>query len=225
MSEEKCIINLATGHYVNGQERLRKSLATVSFFGRFMGVTSEAAVNAPSHRDNPYAFKIYAFRQVLESGRTQILWLDASVWAITPLDTIFEKMATDGYIMQDAGHWVGRWSNDRCLEYFGITRDEAMKMPMIGNAGFLGLNFNNEVAKEFFSKWEAAMEAGIFKGEWTNDNKTESQDPRCTGHRHDMSCSSIIANQMGLIRQNGQEFLNYGTEPLNDSVCLLAQGM
>ena len=68
----------------------------------------------------------------------------------------------------------------------GISRDEANQMPMF-SAGFTGLDFANPIAVEFFDKWKQSMLDGQFLGEWSN-------------HRHDMTCASIIANKMGLLK-------------------------
>jgi len=102
-----------------------------------------------------------------------------------------------------------------------------MNMMMYGNAGFLGLDFNNEIACKFFDKWKESMFAGIFKGEWTNNTKSESQDERCLGHRHDMVCGSIIANQLGMKYVSGNEWLTYQpphVPPKNDKIVFKALG-
>lgn len=208
----KCIINLATGRYIVGQERLKDSLTNVGYTGEFLGWTSESQIGAPLHQHNPYAFKIHAFREAERQGHRFIMWLDASVWAIKDVQPIFDHIEEHGYIMQYAGHNCGDWTNDNCLDYFGVTREEAKKMLMYGNAGFLGLDLWDTRASTFLRSWEKAMLAGTFKGEWSN-------------HRHDMCTGSIIANKLNMDYQNGEEWLNYGTEPLSDKVYLLAQGV
>jgi hypothetical protein len=101
-------------------------------------------------------------------------------------------------------------------------------MLMYGNAGLLGLNFENEIAIEFFNKWHQASKDGIFIGKWNNNDKTESEDERCKGHRHDMTCGSIIANQLKMKYHSGQNILMYGApedEPLNETIVFKAQGI
>ena len=195
----KAIINFASGRYVKGQERLRESLLKVGFDGEYLSWTTEESIGSPLHKDNPYAFKIYCFEQALNAGHTKILWVDASIWAIKPVDPIWECVDRLGYMKQYAGHLCGTWSSDKQLEYFGITRDEAMNLEMHGNGGFFALDFENEKAKEFFKRWKQAFVDGMFKGSWNNDNNCESTDPRCKGTRHDRICGNIIANQLNLV--------------------------
>jgi len=129
---------------------------------------------------------------------------------------------------QYAGHLCGTWANDRCLEYFGITRDEAMELPMHGNGGFFALDFDTEIAQQFFLRWRQAMLDGIFKGAWNNDNNCESTDPRCKGHRHDMICGSIIANQLKMSALPKDLLMAYVGEPYGEApetVVMLAQGI
>lgn len=224
----KAIINFATGHYIKGQDRLRKSLTDVGFDGDFMGWNHEDQIGSPLHKNNPYAFKVYAFERAIDKGYKKILWVDASIWAVKPLDPIWDCLDERGYVKQYAGHLVGTWANDASLAHFGITRDEAMKMEMHGNGGFFALDFDIPIAKEFFEKWKAAMLAGMFMGAWTNKHMSESQDSRCQGHRHDMTCGSIIANQLDM-KAYPKDLLmayvgdGYGTPP--ESAVMYAQGM
>lgn len=228
----KCIISFAnsTNNYMRGLARLSESLRN-NFDGDFLGFVGEATCGAPAHADNPYAFKIYCWLKAIEAGYTHILWLDSSCFAVAPLDRIFNDIATKGFAVQDSGHWLGHWSNDRALNYFGITRDKAMDIRMIGNAGFLGLDIHSSFGHDFFSKWKRSMDDGIFHGAWTNDNKTESQDERCRGNRHDMTCSSAIFYKMGFgigDMYGGEEVLQYAglyDKILNETIVLKAQGL
>lgn len=213
-----CVVNFANerGNYIKGQQRLVKSLMDTKWQGSILCFQSEEQLeNCPNHLDNPYAFKIYAIYEAVMRGFNKILFIDASVWAIKPIDEIFEVIDSEGYIMQEAGHMVGNWCNESTLNYFNLTREEALKMPMYGNAGFLGLNFDFQIAREFFSQWTESMQAGCFKGLWSD-------------HRHDMTCGSIIANRLGMKYKSGHSYLQYAApedRPLNETIILKAQGL
>lgn len=224
------IINIATGGYKKGADRLRKTLFEKNFCGDILFFDNESDVGSPSHIENPYAFKTHTFQYGLNLGYTKILWLDASVYAIKDINIVWDILDNIGYLMQYAGWTCGQWANDNSLDYFNITRDDAMNMKMYGNAGLLGLNFENETSKEFFNRWHKASIDGIFKGKWNNNEKTESNDERCLGHRHDMSTGSIIANQLGM-NENfipHDEILQYASpedEVLNETIIFKAQGI
>jgi len=228
---KRVIVSFANerGNYMLALRRLWESTLQ---YGKadFLPIVGENTISSPKHTDNPYAFKIFAIERALSLGYRQVLWLDSSCYLIEDADPIWRTIDKDGYIMQYAGHVVGTWTNDKTLDYFGITRDEAMTMLMYGNAGFLGLNFESPVAVEFFNRWKAAMLAGMFKGNWKNDKSTESNDSRCKGHRHDMSCGSIIANQLDMVKnyKKGDEWLQYAAPEdmcLNDTIIIKAQGL
>ncbi len=227
---KRCIINFANnrGNYLKGQQRLAQSLIKIGSTVDIFFCQNEQSIGSPLHKDNPYAFKVYLFEKALSMGYTSILYVDASVWAVKPLCPIWDCVDRLGYMKQYAGQLVGEWANDRSLAYFGITRDEAMGMEMHGNGGFFALDFEKEIAKEFFKRWKNAMLNGMFKGAWTNANNSESNDPRCKGHRHDMTCGSIIANQLGMVAYTPHRYMAYvggGYNEPPESAVMYAQGI
>lgn len=230
VQNKQCIITFANrkNNYVRALSRMVDSLR-YNWDGGFMAFIGEDTLpGCPKHEAQPYAFKLYAIQAALNAGYTEILWLDSSCYAIQPLQPIFDHIEKEGYIMQDAGHFVGVWTNDRTLKYFDLNRDEAMTMRCYGNAGFLGLNFEDQTAIDFFCEWKRSMEDGMFKGAWTNADHSESLDERCRGHRHDMSSGSIIANRMDMKLQSSQEWLQYAgpfDKVLNDKIYIKAEGI
>ena len=214
---KRCIISLANerGNYQKALDRLEASVKQYNPEIDFFGYRSEDEVGAPKHLDNPYAFKVYAFYKAFYDGYTQVLWLDSSVVLRADITPVFDEIENNGYIMQEAGCFVGQWCNDFTLDYFRLTRDEANKMLMYGNAGLLGLNKNNHAAEAFYDAWWAALLAGCFKGDWET-------------HRHDMTVGSIIANRNGMQYKKGDEWLQYSSPDaplINETILLSAQGM
>lgn len=181
----RCVVNLVTDNeaYKRGQKRLRDAMKgqdcdLLTFIG-------EDTVGAPPHKENPYAFKIYAIEEARRRGYDQILWLDASVYPVKDITPVFDWLTEKGIFMEEAGHWAGSWSPNYVLDYFGITKEEAMKMPMFA-AGYCGFDFRHSISMEFIARWTLAMQAGMFKGNWEES-------------RHDMTVGSIIANIMELL--------------------------
>lgn len=207
----RAVVNFSNGSYLGKQQRLIQSMAKYGY--RTFAYQDYSQIGSTTHQQDPYGFKLYAIQKAVEQGATTILYCDSSIWAIKDPTPLFEIIENEGYLMQEAGHYVGRWANDECLNYFGITREEANKMPMYGNAGLLGLNMNQEIANSFMDAWFESLRAGAFRGTWDN-------------HRHDMTCGSIIANQLGMKYKSGNEILAYAgpNDPVNESIILKAQG-
>jgi len=223
---KRAIVSFANenGNYIKAQQRLRNSLNGKTDADLLMFV-GENSINAPLHSKIPYAFKIYSILRAYEMGYTSILYLDTSAYAIADANPIFEIIERDGYFMEEAGHYCGTWTNDKTLNYFDITRDQAMNMTMY-SAGFTGLDFKCLDAREFFDRWVDSMH--YFNGQWNNLAETESKDKRCQGHRHDMSCASIIANQLRMKYQSGGSYFQYAAPDdikLKESVIFYVQGM
>lgn len=232
MQNKNCIISFANskGNYINGLARLAESLRYNSEGIDFVSFVGEASLGCDLHIDNPYAFKVAAFRKAIQSGYEKIIWLDSSCFAIKSVEPLFYRLSENGFVYQDAGHFLGNWSSDRALDYFDLTRDKAIGMRCIGNAGFLGLNFTMTDPNKFFYLWEASCLDGMFKGAWDNKDKSNGTDERILGHRHDMTCSSAIINKMGMfhIAFPGDEVLQYAgpfQETANETIIIKAQGL
>lgn len=220
---KRVVVNLATWKYYNSRERLYRELKK-HWSGDTLIFNEEYEVGAPRHFECPYGFKIYTIEKAIEAGYEQILWIDSSVYPIKDITPVFDEMEKDGMIFQDAGHQLRTWTNDRTLEYFGITPDEAKEIRMIGNAGFLGFDFTNQIARRFFEWWKQAMLDGMFNESGQQSNEDFRR------HTWDMSCSSAIVYKMGLthLMKSGTEWLQYaepGDEPFNDKVIFFAKGI
>lgn len=198
----RAIVNLVTNNpnYLNCQNRLEQSVLNnedKSF--DFFSFQNESQVGSPLHLDNPYAFKIYAIEKIREMGYKQIVWLDSSIVLVSDFSPIWEWIFQKGFFFEEAGHYAGSWCNESTLQYFGITREQAMTMPMFA-AGYCGFDFTHGLAQEFFAEWKESMLNGCFKGSWTD-------------HRHDMTCASIIANKHNMLKDyssGGQYFAYIG---------------
>lgn len=244
MPKKNCIINYASGSwYPRGQERLYRSLVDTRFteLGDVYAFRNENELRCPSHQLVPYGFKIAAFNHAANLGHRLILWCDAAVWAIKPLDPIFEHIEEHGHIFFAGGWNCAQWTSDACLERMGVTRDAAEKMPMY-MACCMGLDLNNPRSAKFLADLTTYAWDGVsFRGDWNNDRHQVSGDARCLGHRHDQSVGSILASQMGMDQTIGHEtFFAYYNNPagvpyqygqandmtgIKDSVVLLTQGM
>lgn len=181
---KRVIVNFSTEGFLPGQKRLIKSINEDFKTDACLFCFTPETLECPDHEESPYAFKIYAIEKARETGYQQILWVDASVYAVKNIQPVWDWLTEKGIFFEEAGHYAGTWAPENVLKYFGITKKQAMKMPMFA-AGYCGFDFTNPISIEFFAEWKEAMLNGMFKG-----NVEES--------RHDMTAGSIIANKMGL---------------------------
>lgn len=216
MSPKRAIVNLINNNgYLSGQERLKQAVRQFTDIPLYTFI-NESEVLSPPHKDNPYAFKIYAISKIREMGYDQILWLDASVYPVKDITPVFDWLTEKGIFLEEAGHLAGTWSPQYVLDYFGITKEQAMEMPMF-SAGFCGFDFTNPISVEFFAEWKESMLNGMFKGSWDIT-------------RHDMVAGNIIANKRGLLPlySPGGQFFAYvgpGYGPPKETVCFHLQGI
>ena len=215
-----CIVNFSDSKFKVGQDRLVKSLIDTNYQGDILTYTDFSQVGSKTHIEVPYQFKVYAIKKAVDLGYDIILYCDASLFAIKNVMPVINYIISKGHLMEYCGFSAGQWSTDNCLNYFGLTRDEAMNIPL-HSAGFTGLNMQNKVTTQFFNEWfKCASEEITFKGDWNNNQKQCSADERCLGHRHDQTTASIIAHQLVMKRIN-PHFMQYkweGTELKNETI-------
>lgn len=188
------IVNFSTHQYYQGQIRLANSIKgyeTLMF-------DDYKQIGSPTHQESPYEFKVHAIEKALEKDPI-VLWMDSSMKVVGDLSVIENIIKTDGYFMEEAGHYAGRWTNQHTRNYFNLTEQEAKQGEggiTMFSAGLLGLNSQSPIAMDFFKQWKASALAGCFRGDWQD-------------HRHDMTCASIIATRLGMKYQSGGTYMAY----------------
>ena len=223
MGLQQCIISLATSdkRYSQALVRLRESVTRSGFTGEFMSwPPGSFPEGCPAHREVPFAFKPYCFREAQRRGMELVLWLDAACVVIRKLDPLFQVIAEDGYILfRNWRNMLGEWASDDALRVFDLSRECAMSIPEI-SAAAIGLNMKNGLALEFLDQWYAAARNGVaFRGikepirtdedyasvKW-NRSMRVSSDSRVLGHRHDQTVAGILAHRLGMqLTTNGIE--------------------
>lgn len=210
----KCIVSLATknGRYVDGLARLSNSLRDNAFEIDFLGFVHEHSVGAPLHTEMPYAFKVHAIQKAIDAGYTQILWLDCSVWAVAPVEPIFNIIEQNGYWFEGAGCWLEDWCNEPSIKYFGLNKSQ--KTPMI-QSGFMGFNMKMLNGTILWDAFVMSYNKGLFKGSWDD-------------HRHDQSCISAVLKNHGGRFSHQPEYVQYAgiyDKVLNDKIVFKCQGI
>lgn len=201
-SDNAAVVCFANGMYRPFATRLEKTIhqwnpeIPVYIFDDF------ATIGSPTQKEDPYAFKMYAIEAVRRKGHDIVLWCDSVLQLTQPLDTLIQEVKSVGVYLANDGTPCGMFSNDKALAHYNVTRDEAMNIKTIW-ACFMGFDFRNPRTQFFFDKWREARAAGLFRGRHVNTDKTESEDPRCKGHRHDQTCAELIAHTYGFPLSRG----------------------
>jgi len=216
IGRNRCIVSLATknSRYVDGLARLSNSLRDNASGIDFLGFIHEYSVGAPLHTEMPYAFKVHAIQKAIDAGYTQIMWLDVSSYAVAPIHHLFDVIDEQGYWFEGAGCWLGDYTNDETLEYYGIEREYAKQIPMI-QSGFMGFDMHSKIGINLFSELTFACDMGLFAGSWSN-------------HRHDQSCMSIGIHRQHATFTHVPKYVQYAgiyDKVLNDKVILKCQGI
>lgn len=222
-SIKHCIINCGVnGWYPKGTQRLERSLIYHGFNGDII-TWREYPPGSPTHEEYPYAMKIYAFDEAIRRGYTHILWLDCSVWAVRDPNPIFDVINQDGYYLWNSGYPVGETCNDNCLNWYGVSRDEAMAISDISTS-MVGINITNPVGEGFYNLWKESMLAGCFRGS-RHYNPSESSDPRFRFHRQDQSGASLAAHRYQMKIHEPGIYSCYYEPNMPESIIFTMRGM
>jgi len=196
----RCIINVIIGNetrkqlgYLVKQERLRKSLKK-HFKGEFL--SWKTFPNDNYNKDNLYNVKAAAFEEAIKQGYKEILWVDSPVVALQDVSPIFDLIKQNGYLTVKNHSWnCAQTVNDKCLEYFGISRDEAERIQEVAG-GFFGVDMTHTNGIKLIKTFIKACKDDAADGSRFHDN--QSTDPRFKFHRQCQSVLTLSGYKHGL---------------------------
>jgi hypothetical protein len=192
-------VTFSNGRYLGFEKEFEQSILSIHPDAAVFCFHDFSEIQSPHHSTNPYAFKVYCIEKVRKLGFSLVVWSDCINRLQKPLDDVLEDTVKKGVYLQGDEHASGIFANDRALSYFGLNRDEAMKIEAI-YACLMIFDFRHQSTITFFDMWKKACVDGIFIGNWQNSGHTESQDPRCKGHRHDQTCAELISHTLCIPR-------------------------
>jgi hypothetical protein len=216
VTPRRCVVSVGIGGWFpRGVDRLERSLQAVGWSGGFMGWRNEWPPGSP--RTEIHMHKPWAMLAALEAGYTSVMWLDASCWAVAPIEPIFQIAEHTGHYLVYNGFKVGQWSSDRCLELFGISREQAWVIEDIAS-GFVCLDLTHQQSRAFLNDWARyTLHQGgaAFVGADSNADGAVSKDPGVEGHRHDQTVASLILHCMGIYDgvRFGDSLIDAGKQP------------
>jgi len=222
-----CIISVGVGGwYAQGVSRLEKSLIFHGYAGQVLTWKDEYPEGCPTHEENPYALKIFAFNEAFKRGYKCVMWVDASFWAIKNPHHIFDIINENGVFAFRNGYNCANTCTDNLLNYAGFSRDKAEHLPEIAG-GMIGINIDNPDGKKVFKEWSKMCEMGLFKNSRAH-NSDESQDPRYLHGRQDQSALSM-AIHMNKIEFCYENYVSYydgrSQDKYHENVSFLISGL
>lgn len=220
-THKPCIICAGIGGwYSAGIDRLEKSLNFHGYPGDAIFWRNEYPPHCPTHQENPYAFKIAAFREAYRRGYRQVMWLDCSMWAIQNPMPIFDIIVDKGVFAFRSGYNCAQTCPDNLLQEINITRDAAEQIPETAT-GIVGINFDNPDGAAVFDIWADLCDRGFFINSRTH-NPNESADPRFLFGRQDQSAFSmaLYKAEVSFLYEDYVSYYNNGKPGYNPEKCI-----
>ena len=209
---KNCIVSFGNGAwYPRGVQRLKESCEK---FGVEFILLTEYCDFIPHHSGIPYGFKPALIHHAFHWDYENVIWIDSSGWLQHDPSPIFDIIEKVGYfILNNHGQFNNWWCKDAQLNHFGFTREQARTQPhAVG--GLVGFNRNCPYFKEYYDFQH------LYKGQWNNDNRTESDSDECKGSRHDQSVLSLIVAKHGLKLHDQKGFVTFAPEVLDGIVAM-----
>lgn len=237
----RVIVNVATGRYVVGQDRMVMSFAGEAVYH----YPDRLPPGCPPHAEIPYAFKAYALNEASElGGFDSLLWCDACIIAgPRPLSDLWQYIEQHGVWLARNGYTNYEWTADSAYPdlFPGIEVDAARAknrvIPHVVATAF-GISLKHPAGRAFLERYVNAAQTRAFCGPWWNSDyspapgvfpyRDRERAAACapsdvSGHRHDQTAASVIAWQLGIELTHCPEWFTYkGSE--TDRTCLVADG-
>jgi FkbM family methyltransferase len=200
-------------------------LATMEEYGQadYIKIFADWPPDSPSHLEHHYAFKYFAVKHAYDLGYRQILWLDAQVFAVAPIDAVWKEIEKEGHVFAVDAADLDIYCSDQCLEHFGYTREQAAKLKLFSGT-WVGLDLDKPRSKSFFNEWGALAEkkGGLFMSSYCVEtpgsmrsllsyapgNPIVSTDPRFMSHRSDEACFALMAADRKMKIANPEKLFN-----------------
>jgi len=246
------VVNVATGpRYLAGQQRLTEALALLG--EDYQVWPDKLPPGSPTHAETPYAFKAWALEAARLSGHTLLMWADASIVPIRPLQPIWEHAEKHGVWLADNGWKNSQWTCDAA--YPDLFEGAFMQCDDEGKSAaecMEGIRYANRHIKHvvattfaidvlhpkgalFLVEYLRLAKTNAFKGPWWNSNGERADcaakagaepcgPPECLGHRHDQTAASVIAWRLGIPLTTCPRFFSYDGQQTEETI-LIAKGI
>jgi hypothetical protein len=231
----RAVVTVATGRYLIGAKRLRGRLQELNEKHLFW--FNELPAASPPHKTHPYGFKAAALDQAAEYYDT-MLWADACIYPLLPLDRIWDRAERTGAWIANNGFRNVEWTADAAYPALGITRAENEGISHVVATAF-AISLRHSVGRSILREYSRiCLRTDALRGPWMNSDVLPMPvvggvprigycgGPEVLGHRHDQTVLSVIAWRLGVELTQCPDFFGYGKigEPADPRTILLADG-
>ena len=139
--------------------RMKASLEKVGFKGHLLyriGGWPNMEEGCLAHCHVPYGFKVCAFLEALRLGYKKAIWLDVSIIALKPLDSLFQWIQEKNCLYRFAYNPLDRYAHDLFLQAMNISLEELSDIPHI-SACVVGLNLEDQNVRNFLQAWHQSV--------------------------------------------------------------------
>ncbi|OGN63651.1 MAG: hypothetical protein A3E80_02655 [Chlamydiae bacterium RIFCSPHIGHO2_12_FULL_49_9] len=155
-----CVVSYASynKNYPAGINDLKKALKKVGFKGHFVyriGGWPDVEGGSLKLAHVPYSFKPCFLRELKRLGYELVLWLDASIRPLQPLDPIFARIESDGYLFYPVGLTLEKYCTKEAINALGESSEKASEIHSV-MAGIFGINLRHPIGEEIASRWYEA---------------------------------------------------------------------
>ena len=127
-----------------------------------------------------HVYKCYAMHWAKDKAK-EILWLDAGVMLLKPIDEIFKIINEEGiFLVGDPNHKNKAWTHQKCIDIMQASKEELNALQL--SSGILGYKSQGKYQKLINEAYEYSKIDGCVQGSHSN-------------HRHDQSVYSILASR------------------------------
>ena len=133
-----------------------------------------------------HVYKLHCVKNAEEYGAS-ILWLDAGVMALKPLDIIFDVIEKEDIFLVGDTHLNKNFTHKKCIEIMNASEQELSDTQL--SSGILGYKVGGSFQNLINDSYKYSLVEGCVDGDESN-------------HRHDQSVYSILASRYNAKKQD-----------------------
>jgi len=144
--------------------------------------------------------KAWAMEAAIKANYSTILWADASILPVAPLEPLFQKIEAEGCWISKNGYRNSEWTCEDAYPLLGVTHEENHEIEHVVATSF-GISVKHPIGQEIFSEYYRFAQNGSFRGPWKGGIGIQ--------HRHDQTALSVVAHRAGVKLTDPPQWIAY----------------